>query len=97
MKSELGRRHSRVSAVAVAVILALSFSSCSSAEEKKYDISPIFPLSPNKCEKYNGEVEGTGISAHCWVTLTDCKRAAADWAASMKKSGVNEAILFRCE
>ncbi len=80
-----------------AALMMLTFAACSNADEKKYDIAPIFPLSSNKCEKYNGETEGTGPTVHCWVALADCKRAAADWAAAMKESGVDNAILFRCE
>ena len=87
----------RIGAGAAAALVALTFAACSNTDEKKYDIAPVFPLSSDKCEEYNGETEGTGFTAHCWVTLTDCKRAADDWAASMKKSGVNDAILFRCE
>ncbi|QAY62996.1 hypothetical protein ET495_06785 [Xylanimonas allomyrinae] len=87
----------RLIAAGTCVTLALAIGACSSANERKYDIAPIFPLSADKCEKYNGETEGEGRMAHCWVSLDDCRRAAVDWAAAMKKSGVDDAILFSCE
>lgn len=73
------------------VALMLGASGCNSAGGATYDIAPVFPLSANKCEKYNGKKDGR----HCWVNLDDCKRAAADWAESTKN--VSGAIKFKCE
>lgn len=64
--------------------------------DKTYNISPIFPLSADKCDTYNGEQEGSGMSATCMVSKDDCERAAADWKESMDSSGV-DALLFTCD
>lgn len=61
-----------------------------------YDISAIFPLSPNKCAEYGGTEEGSGVAATCMVTKEQCERAASDWRTAMQESGVN-AIDFRCD
>jgi hypothetical protein len=86
-----------LTAYLVVAAAALSISGCSRTSEQKYDISPIFPLSSNTCVKYHGRTEGEGLGARCWVTLADCKKAAADWQQAMKRGGVGDAILFRCD
>ena len=83
----------------LAVLVALTLTAatgCSSQDEKGYDISPIFPLSADKCARYNGEESGEGFGATCMVTKADCERAAADWAQSMRESGVSS-IQFSCD
>jgi hypothetical protein len=81
----------------VLAALAVVLAGCSSASAKEYDISPIFPLSPDKCETYNGDEEGEGIHARCLVTQAECERAAADWDRSMTESGLRDAIRFTCD
>jgi hypothetical protein len=79
--------------MAAVTILALG---CSEANSKVYDISSIFPLSADKCARYNGdEVEERGRT-RCLVTKDECERAAADWSRSMSESGVRDALQFRC-
>jgi hypothetical protein len=80
---------------AASMIVALT--GCGGASAKKNDISPIFPLSSDKCAKYGGEQKGSGITATCMVTKAECERAAADWRKAMASSGVNDAIQFRCD
>jgi hypothetical protein len=80
-------------AVATAV---LAVSSCGQTNSKTYDISPIFPLTANKCAKYGGKTEGTGFNAHCWVTKAECQQAAQDWMQAMQQGGVTNAIEFKC-
>ena len=82
--------------ISVWVIIAtvLGISACGAADDKTYDISPVFPLSANKCEKYDGRTEGSGPGAACWVTKAECDRAAADWAQAMRN--VPGAIRFTC-
>lgn len=79
----------------VAAIAMLVVSGCSGSDEKSFDISPIFPLSEGKCEKYNGEEAGEGFGATCMVTKADCERAVEDWRAAM--TNVQGAIEFSCE
>lgn len=86
----------RIAALLVAGIMAIAVSGCSSSGGKDYDISPIFPLSSNKCEKYNGDQSGEGVGSTCMVTKADCERAAADWRKAMRESGVTDAIQFSC-
>lgn len=76
--------------------VAAALTACG-GDAKTYDIAPIFPLSSDKCARYGGEQEGTGFAAKCMVTKAECERAAADWREAMESSGVNDAILFRCE
>lgn len=64
---------------------------------KTYDISPIFPLSPDKCARYHGDEKGSGITANCMVTKAECEKAAADWRNAMQNGGVNDAINFSCK
>jgi hypothetical protein len=72
----------------------LAISACGTHGDKTYDISPLFPLSANKCVKYDGTVEGTGIAARCWVTKSQCNKAASDWRQAMRN--VPNAIEFSC-
>jgi hypothetical protein len=74
--------------------MVLALAACGNKEDKTYDISPIFPLSSNTCSKYDGDVEGTGITAHCWVSKSQCEHAVADWNSAMKN--VPDSIKFTC-
>lgn len=80
----------------VAAIVASCLAGCGGGKARTYDISPIFPLSPDKCAKYDGVQSGTGLAAKCMVTKAECEKAAADWRAAMQQSGVNDAIEFSC-
>jgi hypothetical protein len=75
--------------------LSATLSACGGGD-KTYDISPVFPLTPNKCAKYHGDEQGSGITATCMVTKDGCERAAADWKQAMASGGVNDAIEFSC-
>ena len=81
----------------VVATVAIVLAGCSSANAKEYDISSIFPLSPDKCAEYNGDEVGEGIGARCLVTKSECERAAADWDRSMNESGLRDAIRFTCD
>jgi len=87
--------HFSVKKVAVTALACLIFTfalaACSSASSQTYDIGPIFPASPNKCQKYEGKEDGR----HCWVSLENCERAAADWENAMKN--IPNAIRFKCK
>ena len=85
----------KAAAFLTAAVMAAGMSGCSE-DEKAYDISPIFPLSADKCEKYNGEESGEGFGSSCLVTKSDCERAAEDWRVAMRESGVNDAMQFSC-
>jgi hypothetical protein len=87
---------SRLIATFAVAITVLAVSACGQSDSKKYDIAPIFPLSSDKCAKYDGKAQGGGFSAHCWVTKTECERAASDWRQAMQQSGVSDAIEFSC-
>lgn len=87
----------RIFACCAAASMAVALTACGGADAKTYDISPIFPLSSDKCARYGGDQEGTGFTATCMVTKAECERAAADWREAMESSGVNDAILFSCE
>jgi hypothetical protein len=80
----------------VAASMAAALSGCGGGAAKTYDISPIFPLSSGKCAKYDGDQEGSGITASCLVTKAECEKAAADWRNAMANGGVNDAIEFSC-
>ena len=84
----------RLLPIGIVVAIVLAMSACGAGDDKTYDISPVFPLSANKCEKYNGRSEGSGPGASCWVTKADCERAAADWQQAMHDDP--DAIEFRC-
>ena len=79
-----------------AVSTATALAACGSSDAKTYDISPIFPLSSGKCAKYGGTQQGTGITASCLVTKSECLRASSDWRKAMQSSGVDDAIEFSC-
>jgi hypothetical protein len=83
--------------LAAAVMLTIGATSCSDENARQYDISPIFPLTSDKCAQYNGEESGEGLSATCMVTKADCERAAADWRQAMSDGGVTDGILFTCD
>lgn len=89
------KRATEVLAALIALAVTLAVTACSTPEAKMYDIGPIFPLSPTKCAKYNGEAEDEGPLAHCWVKLADCQRAAADWNSFLKRSG-SPGVRFGC-
>jgi hypothetical protein len=93
-----GRSHSTSGVIAVLTAAAtmLAASGCGSGDSKTYDISPIFPLSSDKCAKYDGRTEGTGIAARCWVTKAKCEQAASDWRRAMQSGGISDAIEFSC-
>jgi hypothetical protein len=80
----------------VAMAAAAALSGCGS-DVKSYDISPIFPVSSDKCATYRGTVQGSGLTAHCWVTKAECERAASDWEQAMQQGGVKDAVLFSCD
>src|ERR1700693_739809 len=66
----LGRRlrtPSRLFSIFAVATTVIALSACSQASAKTYDIQPVFPLSADKCAKYDGKAEGTGIMGHCWV------------------------------
>ncbi len=67
-----------------------------SDNDKSYDISPVFPLSQDKCQKYNGVQSGTFPNATCMVSKGDCERAASDWNAVMSTRGIRDAVRFTC-
>lgn len=85
----------RGAVLVLAITATIAIGGCSSGDERQFDISPIFPLSADKCASYNGEESGEGFSATCMVTKSDCERAAADWREAMR--GVPDAILFTCD
>lgn len=94
-----GNGHSRCLSDSMLVTTVAMFApllSCSSSNGKAYGISPIFPLSEDKCATYGGEEEGDGFGATCMVTQKECQRAAADWRELMESSGINDAIDFSC-
>lgn len=86
----------RLIAIFAAATMVCAVSACT-RDSKTYDISPIFPLSSDKCAKYDGTTEGSGLTAHCWVTKAECERAASDWKQEMQSGGVTDAIQFRCD
>jgi hypothetical protein len=87
----------RLGRLLAGVGVSLVLLGCSGSSGKKYDISPIFPLSSDKCSTYNGKASGEGFGATCMVSKSDCERAAADWRRAMREGGVNDAILFTCD
>jgi uncharacterized lipoprotein YehR (DUF1307 family) len=86
----------KLSAAVAASVMAIALTACGGGA-KGYDIAPIFPLSSDKCARYNGDQEGSGITASCMVSKSECQRAAADWRNEMRSSGVNDALNFTCE
>ena len=85
----------RPAALLVAVTLMSAVCGCSSSDSKTYDISPIFPLTANKCAKYDGKSEGSGFAAKCLVTRDKCEQAVQDWRNATRSVG--DAIQFRCD
>jgi hypothetical protein len=94
---ERSRARARLVAVLAAATTVFALSACGATESKGYDIGPIFPLTPNKCAKYHGTTEGSGPTAHCWVTKSECTRAASDWNQAMRQGYVRDAIQFSCD
>jgi hypothetical protein len=87
----------RVRPIALCIAgLTLAAAAGCGGNSKTYDIAPIFPLSSDKCAQYHGNAQGTGITAHCYVTKSECERAASDWRSAMQQSGVTDAIEFTC-
>jgi len=88
----------RQSLTALSVCLAAvgGLAGCGS-NAKQYDIAPVFPLSADKCKRYDGDQEGSGVAARCMVTKAECEQAAADWRDAMRDSYVNDAINFVCK
>jgi hypothetical protein len=87
---------SRIVVFFAAASMAVALIGCGGGDAKTYDISPIFPLSSDKCARYGGDQKGSGITASCMVTKAECEKAAADWRNAMANSGVNDAIEFSC-
>ncbi len=87
----------RILALSAGVSMAFAVGGCGGSSAKAYDISPIFPLSSDKCASYGGDEDGSGITATCMVTKDECEKAAADWRNAMESSGVNDAIEFSCD
>lgn len=87
-------RRRRGPRLVVAAALLTAAAGCGAGHSAKYDIGPIFPLSKDKCAKYNGKESGAGFSKQCLVGATDCKRAAADWLQATKN--LPDAIRFSC-
>jgi hypothetical protein len=97
-RAKRGHRFSpRLMAVVATASVVLAASACGAGDSRNYDIAPIFPLTSNKCSKYDGKVEGSGFTAHCWVTKAECERAAQDWRQAMRQGGVTDAIEFSCD
>jgi uncharacterized lipoprotein YehR (DUF1307 family) len=86
----------KLHAFIAAASMSVALGGCADSNAKKYDISPIFPLSSDKCAKYDGDQEGSGITATCMVSKAECEKAAADWRNVMASRGINDAIQFSC-
>lgn len=86
----------RLHAFLAAASMTVALGGCAGSDAKKYDISPIFPLSSDKCAKYGGDQTGSGTTATCMVTKAECERAAGDWRSVMASRGINDAIQFSC-
>jgi uncharacterized lipoprotein YehR (DUF1307 family) len=86
----------RIAALLVAASVTVALGGCVGSNAKSFDISPVFPLSSDKCAKYDGDQKGSGITATCMVTKDQCEKAAADWRTAMQNGGVHDAIMFRC-
>lgn len=87
----------RITIWLAATSLAIAIAGCGGSGGKVYDISPIFPLSADTCERYNGEESGEGFGATCMVTKDDCERAVSDWNQTMSDRGVQDAMRFSCD
>lgn len=86
----------RLTTPIVIASLVIGLAGCG-GNAKTYDIGPIFPLSPDKCAKYDGDESGQGVIKRCMVTKEMCEKAAADWKAEMASGYVNDAIQFTCD
>lgn len=86
----LSGRRQAIATITAGMLIVFSLTGCDFSGGKNYNIGPIFPMSPNKCQKYNGKEDGRS----CWVSLEDCKRAATDWSQLVK--GQPNAIRFKC-
>lgn len=86
----------KISVFLATASVAVALTACGGGG-KTYDISSIFPLSPDKCARYDGDQQGSGVTASCMVTKEECQKAAADWRSAMENSGVNDAINFTCD
>jgi hypothetical protein len=91
------RTPSRLVAFFATATTVLALSACGQSDSKTYDISPVFPLSSDKCARYDGKTEGAGITAHCWVTKAKCEQAVEDWRQAMGQGGVTDAVQFSCD
>jgi hypothetical protein len=103
-KSETGtgpKQRSRAATCFLAVLtvpaVVVALSACQTTDSRTYDIGPIFPLTANKCAKYQGKTEGSGAMAHCWVTKSECEKASSDWNQAMRQGYVRDAIRFSCD
>jgi hypothetical protein len=85
----------KIVASVAAASMAVALTGCGGAA-KSYDISPIFPLSSDKCARYGGDQHGSGLAATCMVTKSECEKAASDWRSAMQNGGVGDAIEFTC-
>lgn len=83
-----------LAALAVATI-AISFTGC--GDEQRYDIGRVLPIAGNECEDYAGTAEGEGAERSCWVTRSECKRAANDWGEAARESGGNDTLIIQEE
>ena len=86
----------KLSAFLAAASLVVAIGACGGSGKNLVNISPIFPFSSGKCAKYGGSEQGSGITATCMVTKSECEQAAADWRGAMQQGGVNDAIEFSC-
>jgi hypothetical protein len=86
----------KISTFIVAASMAFALAGCG-GNAKNYDISPIFPLTADKCAKYDGDESGEGFAKTCMVTKEMCEKAAADWDAAMASGYVNDAVKFTCD
>lgn len=84
-------------AVALGAVVAMTLAVAGCGDAKAYDIGPLFPLTADKCAKYDGDAKGEGLWASCMVTKAQCERAVADWNQSMRDGGVDDALLFTCD
>ena len=90
------RRPSRVISFLAVSAAVMALAAGGQSDTTSSDISPIFPLSADKCAKYDGNAEGSGFSAPCWVTPAKCEQATPDWQQAMREGGVSDAIQFSC-
>jgi hypothetical protein len=87
----------KIYSLVAAASMVLALAGCAGSDSAKYDISPIVPLSSDKCARYGGDQKGTGVTASCMVDKAGCEKAAADWRNAMASRGIADAILFSCK